>query len=87
MLRRDQLRILLVVMFWAIFGFFTLIRRGDPPGRLDPVSWIWVEITIVPAIVLAGARLSDVSGKWRGVVWTCAILALATACAQLVLAA
>jgi 4-amino-4-deoxy-L-arabinose transferase-like glycosyltransferase len=85
-LRGDQLRIFLVVMFWAIFGFFTVIRRGDPPGRLDPVSWIWVEITIVPAIVLAGARLSEVSGKWRGVVWTAAVLALVTACVQLVLA-
>jgi 4-amino-4-deoxy-L-arabinose transferase-like glycosyltransferase len=84
--RREQLRIFLLVMFWAIFSFFTLIKRGDPPGRLDPVSWIWVEITIVPAIVLAGARLSDVSGKWRLVVWTAAVLALATACAQLVLA-
>ncbi len=84
--RRDQLRIFLLVMFWAIFGFFTLIKRGDPPGRLDPVSWIWVEITIVPAIVLTGAQLFDVRGKWRGVVWTVALLALATACAQVVLA-
>jgi 4-amino-4-deoxy-L-arabinose transferase-like glycosyltransferase len=84
--RQEQLRIFLLVMFWAIFGFFTLIKRGDPPGRLDPVSWIWVEITIVAAIVMAGARLSDVSGKWRVAVWTAALLALATACAQLVLA-
>jgi 4-amino-4-deoxy-L-arabinose transferase-like glycosyltransferase len=84
--RQDQLRIFLLVMFWAIFGFFTLIKRGDPPGRLDPVSWIWVEITIVPAIVLTGTWLTDVSGKWRLVLWTAAVLALATACAQLVLA-
>lgn len=84
--RRDQLRIFLLVMFWAIFGFFTLIRRGDPPGRLDPVSWIWVEMTIVPAIVLTGSRLSDIRGKWRVVLWTAALLALAAACVQLVLA-
>jgi 4-amino-4-deoxy-L-arabinose transferase-like glycosyltransferase len=84
--RRDQLRIFLLVMFWAIFGFFTLIRRGDPPGRLDPVSWIWVEMTIVPAIVLTGSQLSDIRGKWRVVLWTAALLALAAACVQLVLA-
>jgi 4-amino-4-deoxy-L-arabinose transferase-like glycosyltransferase len=83
--RRDQLRMFLLVMFWAIFGFFTLISRGDPPGRLDPVSWIWVEVTIVPAIVLAGARLADFSGTWRILAWGLAALALATACAQLVL--
>ena len=84
--RRDQLRIFLLVMFWAIFGFFTVIKRGDPPGRLDPVSWIWVEITIVPAIVLAGLQLSELRAKWRVVLWTTAVIALATACAQLVLA-
>jgi 4-amino-4-deoxy-L-arabinose transferase-like glycosyltransferase len=83
--RRDQLRIFLLVMFWAIFVFFTLIKRGDPPGRLDPVSWIWVEVTIIPAIVLTGARLADVTGKWRVVAWTVATLALVTACAQLLL--
>jgi 4-amino-4-deoxy-L-arabinose transferase-like glycosyltransferase len=80
---RDQLRVFLLVMFCAIFAFFTLIKRGSPPGRLDPVSWIWVEVTIVPAIALAGARLSDVTGKWRGLVWSSAALALIVACAQL----
>jgi hypothetical protein len=54
-------------MFWGIFAFFTLIKKGDPPGRLDPVSWIWVEITIVPAVILAGARLTELTAKWR--VW------------------
>jgi 4-amino-4-deoxy-L-arabinose transferase-like glycosyltransferase len=80
---RDQLRVFLLVMFCAIFGFFTLIKRGSPPGRLDPVSWIWVEVTIVPAIAMAGARLADVTGKWRGLAWTSAALALIVACAQL----
>ena len=36
----DQLRVFLLVMFWAIFGFFTLIKRGATTGRLDPVSWM-----------------------------------------------
>jgi 4-amino-4-deoxy-L-arabinose transferase-like glycosyltransferase len=83
---RDQFRIFLLVMFWAIFGFFTLIKRGDPPGRLDPVSWIWVEVTIVAAIVLTGARLGTLSGKWRVLTWGAAGLALLTACVQLFLA-
>lgn len=80
---RDQLRVFLLVMFWAIFGFFTLIKRGSPPGRLDPVSWIWVEVTIVPAIVLAGTRLARVTGTWRVLAWTFAGLALMVASAQL----
>ena len=82
----DQLRVFLLVMFWGIFAFFTLIKKGDPPGRLDPVSWIWVEITIVPAVILAGARLTELTGKWRVLAWTLAALALVTACVRLLAA-
>ena len=82
----DQLRIFLLTMFWAIFTFFTLIKKGDPPGRLDPVSWIWVEITIIPAIILTGARLVDFTGKWRLLTWTFAAAALVTACVRLLVA-
>jgi 4-amino-4-deoxy-L-arabinose transferase-like glycosyltransferase len=84
--RRESLRTFGLVMFWGIFAFFTLIKKGDPPGRLDPVSWIWVEITIIPAIVLAGARLADLTGKWRLLAWAVAAVALVTACVRLVLA-
>jgi 4-amino-4-deoxy-L-arabinose transferase-like glycosyltransferase len=83
---RDQLRLFLLVMFWAIFGFFTVIKRGTVTGRLDPVSWIWVEVTIVPAVMIAGARLADVSGTWRFPVWTVAAAALVWACTRLLLA-
>jgi 4-amino-4-deoxy-L-arabinose transferase-like glycosyltransferase len=82
----DQQRIFLLVMFWAIFAFFSLIKKGDPPGRLDPVSWIWVEITIIPASILAGARLADLSGEWRLLAWAFAAAALVTACVRLLVA-
>lgn len=80
----DQLRVFLLVMFWSIFGFFTLITRGAVTGRLDPVSWIWVETTIVPAVVLTGARLAGVSRR-RRLVWTAAAAALVWACTRLLL--
>ncbi len=86
----DQLRLFLLVMFWGIFTFFTLIKKGDPPGRLDPVSWIWVEVTIIPAIILAAARTrgSLLTGRVAAVLsWTFATLALVTACVRLVVAA
>jgi 4-amino-4-deoxy-L-arabinose transferase-like glycosyltransferase len=84
--RPDQLRIFLLVMFWGIFTFFSLIKKGDPPGRLDPVSWIWVEMTIIPAVILAAARIADLSGTWRLLAWTFAAAALVTACVRLLLA-
>jgi 4-amino-4-deoxy-L-arabinose transferase-like glycosyltransferase len=66
---RDQFRTFLLFLLWGIFGFFTLIKRGNPPFRLDPVSWIWVEVTIVPAVILAGARLARATGMLRIAVW------------------
>jgi 4-amino-4-deoxy-L-arabinose transferase-like glycosyltransferase len=82
---RDQLRIFLLLMFWGIFGFFTMIKPGDPGGRLDAVSWIWVETTMVAAVVLAGAQLANVSGKWRVPVWSAALVSLVWACMRLLL--
>lgn len=66
---RDGLRPFLLFMAIGIFGFFTLIKRGDPPYRLDPVSWVWVETTLVPAVVLAGARLAGATPRWRTAAW------------------
>ena len=70
--RRDDLQRYLLILFWGLFGFFTLIAKGDPPGRLDPVSWIWVEATMFPAIVLTGVRLAETTGSQRVVAWSVA---------------
>ena len=72
----DPMRGTLVALFWGIFGFFTVIARGNPPGRLDPVSWIWVESTLILAAVLAGACMAAAPGRLRAVVWVLAGAAL-----------
>ena len=80
----DPLRGFLLLAFWCTFGFFTLIRRGDSPG-LDPVSWIWVDATMVSASVLAGARLAGATGKWRpAALWAGAGLAVVYAAVRFV---
>ena len=55
----------LLLFFCGIFAFFMFIKKGNPPGRLDPVSWIWVEDTILPAVLLASARVASATGRWR----------------------
>ena len=65
----DALAGFLLVAFWAVFGLFTLIAKGSAPGQLDPVSWIWVETTMLSAAVLAGARLMELTGAARMAVW------------------
>lgn len=57
----------LVILFWFVFGFFTSIQPGGSPKDLDPVSWIWVDVTIFPAVILAGALLARAAGRVRRV--------------------
>jgi 4-amino-4-deoxy-L-arabinose transferase-like glycosyltransferase len=76
---RDDLRRFLLVLFWGVFGFFALIARGSPAG-LDPVSWVWVDVTLIPAVILTGAHLAGASGKAR-------VVTAATAAAALLYAA
>jgi 4-amino-4-deoxy-L-arabinose transferase-like glycosyltransferase len=66
---RDDLQRFLLLQFGFVFVFFSLIRPGNPPGRLDPVSWIWVETTMLSAVVLTGARLAELTVRWRRVAW------------------
>jgi hypothetical protein len=73
---RVRERRLLLLLAWGIFLFFTLIRRGDPPNRLAPISWLWVESTLIPAVVLGGAWLSTLRGRGRVAAWSIAALAL-----------
>ena len=65
----GAVRALLLVMAWGIFGFFTLIDKGDPPFRLSPVSWVWVEATLLPTVILAGGVVAAATSRWRTALW------------------
>lgn len=66
---RDAFGGLLLVAFWFVFLFFTFIKKGESVGRLDPASWIWVESTLIPATLMTGARLAELSGVTRAIAW------------------
>jgi 4-amino-4-deoxy-L-arabinose transferase-like glycosyltransferase len=69
----DDLQPFLLVFAWGYLAFFTLIKKGNPPYRLDPVSWIWVEATILPTAMLAGVRLAAATAVWRAASWLLAV--------------
>ncbi len=57
----------LIVLFWFVLGFFVLIRPGDPPGNTDPVGFFWVDMSLLPAVVLTAGYFSQLKGWWRRV--------------------
>jgi 4-amino-4-deoxy-L-arabinose transferase-like glycosyltransferase len=73
---RDDLQRFLLIQFGFVFVFFSLIQPGNPPGRMDAASWVWVETTILPAVVLTGARLAEATGRVRRAIWPIAIALL-----------
>lgn len=79
----DVERFLLVV-FWGVFAFYSLIRPGNPPGRLDPVSWVWVEASLIPACVLGGSVVGRAAPRWRVVSVVCIAALLAYSVVQVV---
>jgi len=79
----DSSRFLLI-LFWSVFGFFALIRPGSSPKDLDPASWIWVDVTLFPTVMLAGALLAGATGRLRNVAWAFACGAMLYAGAGIV---
>jgi 4-amino-4-deoxy-L-arabinose transferase-like glycosyltransferase len=75
----DPLRRVLLTAFWLIFGFFTFIRKGDPGKGLDPVAWFWVEMTLLPAVIIAGQRLATLPTRWAAAAGTVVAAALSYA--------
>jgi hypothetical protein len=82
---RDHLQTFLLLSACGIFAFFSVIRPGSPPFRLAPVSWAWVEATLIPVAILTGAQLARLAGLWRYLVWTAATAALLYAVDSVVL--
>src|SRR5207245_3814820 len=57
---------LLLTLFWFVFCFFVLIRAGTPRrNNLDPSVWFWVDVTLLPAVLVAGRMLARLRGRWR----------------------
>lgn len=74
----------LVLLFWGVFGFFASIRPGGSPKDLDPASWIWVDVTLLPTVMLAGAMLAGAEGRVRVATWALAGAAMIYAAAGIV---
>jgi hypothetical protein len=81
----DALQTYLLLSACGIFIFFSVITPGNPPFRLAPVSWAWVESTLIPVAILTGVQLARLAGRWRYAVWTAAAAALLYAVNSVVL--
>ena len=63
----DPVRNLMLLTFWAILCFFMLIRPGkNLPLRLaDPIGWLWIDLTLLPATLLTGSCVARLEKKWK----------------------
>lgn len=62
--RRNPMIALLLTAFWVIFLTFTFMKPGAG-DRLDAVGWPWVQFTLIPSALLAGALFAQFAGRWR----------------------
>jgi hypothetical protein len=62
--RQEPIVKFLILSFWLVLGFFVLIRPGATRNRLDPVLWLWVDVTLLPACLILGRLLADLRGRW-----------------------
>jgi FtsH-binding integral membrane protein len=65
--REDPVRNLMVLTFWSILGFFMLIHPGTnmTPRLEDIIGWLWIDLTLLPATLLAGVYLPTLEKRWK----------------------
>jgi hypothetical protein len=64
--RSDAILVYLPLAFWAVLGFFLVIdvSAEGPIRELVYVAWFWVDLTLIPAALMAGAFLASLAA-WR----------------------
>ncbi len=63
--RKDATTRVLGTLFCVVFGFFILIRPGTPDrSNLTAVSPFWVDLSLIPAVLLSASYLSRLSVRW-----------------------
>jgi len=82
--RQDRIRGFLLILFWLVLAVFVLIRPGQPTKGMDPVTWYWADVVLFPAVILTGARLAHITGRWRLALWSAAAAAAVYATASIV---
>jgi 4-amino-4-deoxy-L-arabinose transferase-like glycosyltransferase len=75
----DALRGFLLNLFWIVFGFFVLLRPGQPTFVLDPAVWYWVDVVLFAAVILAGQILARGTTSQLRVLRAIAIIAMVLA--------
>lgn len=66
---RDSTGGMLLTVFGVVLLFFIVIDTGRPRPGMDPVVWFWVDVTLIPAVLVTGRVLSTCNtAPYRSVV-------------------
>lgn len=67
--RRDAFLRFLSIIFWTILLGFLFIRPAPVTrANVTPNSWQWVDIVVIPAVIVTGILVGRMRGKWGVVV-------------------
>jgi hypothetical protein len=67
---KSYAMILLTLLFCCIFCFFLLMPASHPvPRDLGSAAFYWIDLTLLPAVVLTGHRLSVIARRWQPAVY------------------
>ena len=63
--RSESILKFLIFAFWIGFGFFLFTRPGTGVQFGDALGWLWVDMTLLPAVILTGYYLSSLRKNLR----------------------
>jgi 4-amino-4-deoxy-L-arabinose transferase-like glycosyltransferase len=67
---KSHALILLALLFWSIFCFFLLMPSSHPvPKDLGSAAFYWIDITLLPAVVLTGHAFAGIAKRWRPAIY------------------
>jgi len=66
--RGESILKFLIFAFWIVFGYFLLaLRPGEETSAVlvDKQGWLWIDMTLLPAVILSGYYLSGLRNNLR----------------------
>jgi 4-amino-4-deoxy-L-arabinose transferase-like glycosyltransferase len=85
--REDPIPNLMLLTFWGILAFFMLIHPSMKmsPRLEDNIGWLWIDLTLLPAVLLTGGCVARLKTPWKVLVYIAMTAGILYAIARVVM--